>query len=285
MIPNSGKRSVMILLLMGIFLSCNDGTQIKGNESDRSHETDGKESIKKFWDHFRNATRFRTSGKWQKAATEYREALKIQPDHEDALFYLGNMYLEMGDYPHAEENWVRITRLNPLSAKAHYQLGNLYLSYDREEFYDLDRAESEFVTTHRINRIITGPQLLLGHIMLIRGEYEEAARYFKSVLGSNSKNAEALFLLGYVHWKNNQYDEAMTYYSDAMERMEPAKRIKGVLSEGDTQNGKNHLRPINQSVFLPFYRDLNGPNKQPDVIVMGKKYEAVDSFLNELKKK
>ena len=61
--------------------------------------------IQTFWTTYRQATKDRFDGLWQEAINGYIAALEINNTHEDALYYLGNMYLELSEYPKAEETW------------------------------------------------------------------------------------------------------------------------------------------------------------------------------------
>lgn len=244
-----------------------------------------KDSILEFWSHYRKATIFRSSGNWKDAVKEYNLSLNINPKHEDALFYLGNMYLEIGDYEDAEAEWKKLAELNPMSAKAFYQLGNLYLSRDHESFFNLDQAENEIWKAHRINKLITGPQILLGQINLIRQNYGKAEKYFNAVLGSNTKNTEACFLLGYISWKNEEKDKALSYFSRAVKYAEPKEKINKVLSEGDNRKGEILVRSVNRSMFYPFFYKLGNIKNDSISGVLETKYQEVDVFLTELNKK
>ena len=53
----------------------------------------------------------RKSGDIAAAARHYREALRIEPDHLDALEYQGQLFLMLGDVPSAEANLARLIAL------------------------------------------------------------------------------------------------------------------------------------------------------------------------------
>ena len=73
---------------------------------------EGKAAVRQFWIHYRRATDLRIGGQTAQSLAEYERALEFDPDHEDALYYRGNVALERG----------------PHSARAHGQLGALYAS-------------------------------------------------------------------------------------------------------------------------------------------------------------
>jgi Flp pilus assembly protein TadD len=55
----------------------------------------------------------RKSGDRKDALTFYQKALEFDPDHKGALEYLGELYVEMGNMPKAQENVARLETLCP----------------------------------------------------------------------------------------------------------------------------------------------------------------------------
>lgn len=53
----------------------------------------------------------RKLGKFSEALADYEKALAINPDHLGANEYLGELYLETGDMPKAEERLTKLDRL------------------------------------------------------------------------------------------------------------------------------------------------------------------------------
>jgi tetratricopeptide (TPR) repeat protein len=53
------------------------------------------------------------SGDYEKAYTFYRKALEFEPNHEGALEYLGELYVERGEMAKAREHVSLLTRLCP----------------------------------------------------------------------------------------------------------------------------------------------------------------------------
>jgi tetratricopeptide (TPR) repeat protein len=209
-------------------------------------------------------------------------ALIINDDHEDSKFNLGNMYLELRQYDKAKQCWREISQSNPSSARSHMQLGRLYLSYERPETFNIVMAKEELLKTYEINKVITGPLMLLGHVALMQGENDIAQDYFQSVTGSDIKNVEAYFLLGFLYWKKGDVVKTNEMFSKAVSYSVPEKAIAGTLSEGDTKDGISYLRPLNESIFHEYYKDLaemENTSKQ-----MNKIYQRLDMSINQIKK-
>ena len=55
----------------------------------------------------------RKTGDYRTSLTYYTKALELQPDHRAAREYLGELYVETGDMPHAREQLAALTRLCP----------------------------------------------------------------------------------------------------------------------------------------------------------------------------
>ncbi len=71
---------------------------------------------------FERADRFRKQGRFKDAKRFYEEALKIDPDHVDALNNLGVIYFSDRDYSTAQRKFEAITRIRPGDVDAYYNL-------------------------------------------------------------------------------------------------------------------------------------------------------------------
>lgn len=285
----SGGRRMLLNTALGIavvFMSCDTGQTNKSVSRDLpvKNVDSGKTEIKMFWENYRMAQKFKAGQRWEEAEEYYLKALGIDKDHEDTWFNLGNVYLELNNYEQAKKCWRHIVETNPGSARAHMQLGRLYFSPDRPEICNMDSARIEFIATHEINRIVTGPLMLLGQIALVAGNSKEADGYFSSVKGSDTKNIEAHFLLGYLKWKDGNYKLSQELFSEAQSLAAQRPAVASVLSEGDTKKGVSYLRPINESIFYQHLKRLDQQNQKDaeDIITMETHYTSLDSLLTFL---
>lgn len=245
-------------------------------------KTAKNKEIQNFWTVYRQATKNRFAGLWQEAIDGYTVALEINSSHEDALYYLGNMHLELSEYHKAEESWIRLLQVNPQSSRAHYQLGKLYLNKDAIGFFNLDKATIEFQKTAEINRDFLAPVLHLGQISLIKGNYKESREKLQIILGSDYRNVEAFFLLGYMDFREGDMEKAVTNFSKASEFSVKLAPIKGVKGEGDTKTGESLERGVSQSIFFAYYKDLS-PDKNVDIEAeMQVHYTKMNNFIFQL---
>jgi len=206
---------------------------IGANEQPRLSEQK-KAEIRTFWDVYHRAMDLRLAGDWESELAALREALAIDPRHEGALYYQGNALFELRRYDEAIASWRRLVEANPLSARAHFQLGSVYSCGEEGAPFDLDTAETEFRRALAINKEETGPIVGLGEIALLKGQYDQALNYFTTALASNFKSVEAYYLTGYIRWRSGTKETALEALRDAV-KYSHATPSGEPLREGDTR--------------------------------------------------
>jgi tetratricopeptide (TPR) repeat protein len=217
-----------------------EGTELALVPDSAAGGADARETVLRFWESYRSATRHRIEGRTRDAALEYARALELRPDHWDAWYYLGNVSFELHDFDGARRAWERLVQLNPGSARGHTQLGVLHACFEQDQF-DLDEAEARFQRALDLNKEETGPPLWLGKTALIRGDLAGAREYLQMVLGSNATSPEAHFLSGYIAWKEGRTADAEARLSTALLHAAPAEGADQELLEGGTRSGRAML--------------------------------------------
>lgn len=197
--------------------------------------------IRDFWAVYRQATEYRVAGNAGSAVEAYTRALASDPQHEDALYYLGNMLLELGRYRDAAAAWEQLASVNPRSSRAHARLGDLHFCLEPGAPANLERAEAEYRRALRINQEETGPLLRLGEIALVRGNLADAGYFLDAVIGANPGSVEAQVLKGYLAWRAGDRSLAAAQFARAVDLARPAEPPAAVPGEGDTKRG---LRPM-----------------------------------------
>ena len=242
--------------------------------------------IRAFWEVYRQATDYRVAGDTRRAAESYARALELDPRHEDALYYLGNLYLELGRYREAETAWEHLVLVNPQSSRAHSRLGDLYFCPEPGTPVDLTRAETEFRRAHDINQEETGPLLRLGEIALVRGNFTEARYFLDAVIGANPGSVEAHFLKGYAAWRGKDLGQASAWFAKAVELARPTGPAGGVPGEGDTKRGlAPQLAPqMKCGAFKPEIADPSVPGRSDLLAPMAEQYQRLDSRFAELRR-
>ncbi len=198
---------------------------------------DDRQRVLDFWAALRSATAHRTAGRIAEAAADYERAVALDPRHEDALYYLGNMRFELGEFGRAEEAWRRLVAVNPVSARGHLQLGTVYLCADSGAPFNPATAAAEFRRAHDINREETGSLLRLGEAALYLNDAAEARRQFTAVVGSHRDSPVAHFYLGYLDWSAGRQARAREAFRVAVEGERATPPPAGATGEGDTRRG------------------------------------------------
>jgi tetratricopeptide (TPR) repeat protein len=200
--------------------------------------------ILEFWQQFNAATEARVARDCARAVALYEGALRLNPGHQDSLYYLGQCRRDLGEPEAARGAFRRLVELNPVSARGHLALGALLASPDPREELDLVEAERHLRRAHDINAEETGSMVRLGEVLLVTGRHHEARRWFESALRTNPRSLEAALLMAYAAWEEGNPDRAglVRQLQAAAKREAP---VKGVLGEGDRRGPRHgHAPPL-----------------------------------------
>ncbi len=202
--------------------------------------------VQDFWKLYREATLLRVARMTQRASDTYARALELNPKHEDVLYYYGSMRLELGDFAGAVRAWRTLAAVNLSSARAHSELGSLYLCRDPGAPFQLDSAQWHLERAHEINKEETGPLVRLGEVALLRGDLATAKLRFEQVLVTHAANGVARFYAGYVEWKNGNTALAQQQFARGVAAAASGTPVAQAPGEGDTRRGTAALVAENQ---------------------------------------
>ena len=219
-----------------------------------------------FWDYYNKATNFRHAGLIDSAIIEYVEALKVKPDHHDALYYLGSMYVKRGKYEKAIQVWKRLISVNSESERTFKQLGDLYFCRNAGKYFNPEKARMYFLRATNLNREAMEPLIKLGEVAIYQDRPDEASGIFNQLSQTNPKNAEAHFVLGYLYWKKHQNKEAGNELSLTIEY---ADQLHVMTDEnGGTAisgNNKDAVGGNSCSMFVPWIKSQIGTINEDDI--------------------
>ncbi|MEE8584662.1 MAG: FG-GAP-like repeat-containing protein [Acidobacteriota bacterium] len=234
-----GKRSLWLvgsllaaLILLAWWRSTGTGT---GADAQASIETDpARLQLLRFWRSFDRATELRTRGDWAGAAQLYQETLRLRPEHEESLYYLGNCRFEQGDYARAAELYRQLVQINPDSNRGQSQLGVVLSSPWPGAPLNLEEAEQAFRRCVELYPEESGAFVRLGRVALAQGRLQEAQKAFDQAAGFGSP--EAVFWAGFVRFQRGEYRQAAEYFQRVLEQQSRERRMaqQGAVSEGDT---------------------------------------------------
>lgn len=234
--------AVVLLLLFGaVTLFKLTAAADDGAVQSLADSAPGRATVREFWTRYRAATDARVSGRVTEARDAYRAALELDPRHEDVLYYLGNVELELGHYGAAESAWRRLIEINPASARTHSRLGDLYACPDSTAPRDLARADAEFRRAADLNREETGPLLRLAEVAVLRNDLTGALTHLDAVIVTHPRSVEAHYLKGYVAWKRGEKAVAAAELQEAMALANAPQTVQPAPAEGDTKHGGTPL--------------------------------------------
>jgi tetratricopeptide (TPR) repeat protein len=184
------------------------------------------------------------------AEAGYREALAIDPDHENALWGLANTLVAVGRRDDAVALLRRHIESHPMSTRGYARLGDL-LSEPGPSGRPIDPAEAErlYRKAVSLNPEESGGYVNLGRLLYRKGDLDEAEAQFRSALKINFKSLVAARHLALIACRRGDPATAAGEIAPVLERFLADKPKLHALSEGDTLGGNEKLTPAAREVF------------------------------------
>lgn len=161
-----------------------------------------------------------------------RQALVLDPGHEDSRYYLANCLAALGKTDDALLELDTLRRANPSSHRAHQQWGVLR-AVTASSAEHLEEAEAALLRALEINTETTGGLEVLGELALMRGQNDVARQRLEWVIRSNTQSSESLFLLGYLEWRAGREPRSRELLGRAAAARGEAWKPEGAVAEGD----------------------------------------------------
>jgi tetratricopeptide (TPR) repeat protein len=158
---------------------------------------------------YRKAQSYHKQGNLEMAAELYRQVLKENPKHRDALFQLSSIYMERSAYAEAYPLLMEMARRDPRDAHALVNLAIAEIALGRPEkaIADLDRALA----------LADPPRFeIYFHQGVARSKLqrlEEAVTWYKKSEDLDPGHAHLLFNMAVTFDKLERYDEALGCYA------------------------------------------------------------------------
>ena len=230
-------------------------------------------SVKEFWEKQHAAMdAMKREHDFTKAARLFREALAINPNHEDSHYYLANCFAGLGDVPSAIAELDALARINPQNHRAYQRKGEL-LAAAATSRSQLGAARQALDVGLKLNSEETGTLTLLGEVALAQGNLEEADRSFTHVCQANPRAANVLFFRGYLAWKHGDSRQAAALLTVARTALGSDWKPSGAVLEGDVQH-----RMFSESGFLGvFEQQWDGSSNPPSA------YAKLDTYLRRFR--
>jgi tetratricopeptide (TPR) repeat protein len=207
-----------------------------------------------------------------KAVGLFREALALNPQHEDSHYYLANCLATLGDIPAAIAELKLLAQINPQNHRAFQREGEL-LAASASSKRQLELAREPLNAALRLNSEETGTLVLLGQVELALGDLSTAERHFTHVCQANPKAVNAWFLRGYIAWKQRDQRQASAMLEKARDARGRDWKPAGSVLEGDVQR-----RMYSEGAFLNVFEEQWDGSPVPEST-----FGRLDSYLRLLR--
>src|SRR5262252_3016531 len=163
----------------------------------------------------------------ERAEKEFTE--KTQGKYAAALFELGKIHYDDGDYAKAVEELRNVDDKDPRSSEALY-----YIAYAENELHQPDKSLADFSK-------LKGPMPLfevysnVGVLLLKNKQYKEAINHLKPASDAAPRDTDTLFNLGYAYYLNGDNNSAAATLKKELERRPSDPEALYLLSK--TLNG------------------------------------------------
>jgi len=207
-----------------------------------------KSGVVLFWDKEHAAMNaMKLDHDFAKAAQLFREALAINPNHEDSHYYLANCLAALGDTHAAIIELDALSRINPQSHRAYQRKGEL-LATSAHTRGQMKAAHQALDTALKLNSEETGTLILLGEVSLAQGDMAAAERNLSHACQANSRATNAWFFRGYIAWKRDDIRQASAMLTAARNALGPDWKPSGTVLEGEVRH-----RMFSESGFLGIF--------------------------------
>ncbi|MBN1910351.1 MAG: tetratricopeptide repeat protein [Pirellulales bacterium] len=153
------------------------------------------------------------AGRFDSAETMYREILRQQPDHVDAIHLLGLIAHQVGRQQAALEYLTRAATLRPDVPELQTDLATAHLASGNAA-----EAASRCRRAVALRPDFAEAHCTLGNALSAGGELDEAAAHCRHAVSLRPENAEMQFCLANVLKRQGRLDEAVQCYQQVLEQ-------------------------------------------------------------------
>jgi Flp pilus assembly protein TadD len=184
---------------------------------------------------------------WPAAISEFREALRYQPDNADALNLLGAGLTNTGDFEGAIAELERAIKLKPALPEAHF---NLAIALEKSDH--LDDAEKQYqAAISAKGGSYPEASVALGKLFFRMGKTSQATQELQNALVQNPDLADAHYVLARVLQASGKQEEAAVEFKvaqslsqrlpDAMQSSLLSNRALELAAKGDFKAATDSL--------------------------------------------
>ena len=210
--------------------------------------------------------------KFEEASKLYKEILKIEPNHFETNFYLGTLFIQVGNFKEAVSILKIAIKINPLHVHINNNLGIAF--YELGEF---DQAIKYYEDALKIDPNYMESVFRLGSLFAQVGDFIKASKMLKQVVDNEPKNPDAHNNLGLTYRELGHFEKSIKchekailikpnyadyYHNLGLAYKEIGEFKKTILCYVKViEINPNHLKTINNISILLQKINLNNLNK------------------------
>ena len=151
----------------------------------------------------------------------FNKAIEIAPDFTDAYVGVADAYGFMAttQFMPPEKAWKKTVEytqkayaLNPENAGVHYQMANLSFFTD----CNFENSYRHILKSVQLKPSYPEAQQYLAFLYILAGEMEKAHHHLQFALGIDPLNQETLFYKAYYHYRNREFQKAITMFEELL---------------------------------------------------------------------
>lgn len=188
----------------------------------------------KFYQFLINASRI--DDRFRDVMKYSRELIKLNPGNLEIRMELGSYLYQMNNFKEAKKEFIEIKDRLPAYPKIHYMLAKLYLQEN-----DLDSAMENGELEKKYNPSLPDGNYMIGEIFKRKKEYISAIKYFEFAIATKPDFAEALIGLGHIRLMKNEFERARDLLVKAKRSENNNPEIYKLLGKAYKKMGQNAL--------------------------------------------
>ncbi|MFA6012760.1 MAG: tetratricopeptide repeat protein [Desulfobacteraceae bacterium] len=162
-------------------------------------------------DLFETAYGYHVKGNYPKAEETYKQIIRMEPRHSNALNLLGTICLERGEYDNALDLIRKAVKAYPMGAMFHNNLGNVFRKMGMVQ--DAEKAYREALRVAPDNVAANNN---LGIVLHEQGDMEGAIGYYEKAHRHDPGFSPAFYNLGRVFCEQGRIETSIWAYREAL---------------------------------------------------------------------
>ena len=163
-----------------------------------------------------------------------QKAIKYDPDLADTYLWLTYAYMRKQRLEEAVQSGQKALQLEPDNPLAHYFMGSSYQLQGAMEYKDnrYRKAVQHYKRNNELQPNFQPPYMSLAWIYILHGQYPKAHKHLEKAIeieesgkSEDVKFIGALTMMGNLHFRQQQLDEAVDCYERALEILEKVNHL------------------------------------------------------------